>query len=360
MRWAASGRTATAAGAWTVVAAVFVLAPASPAHAEHAPAPAADDAVRLSRPAALPHPDAEGNAGRAGSADRTDRTDQPSGPSGPSASAQSQGSGSADGSGSGSGHSDDSGHPGRPSPPGPSAPPAGPGPEHPDPSGSSGPSRPSGSAGATHRPGPPDAPAPGPDPGSATGPVLPHITPPPLPTLPLPVVSPPDWRPGGLPHLPPVLTWKPGAGVSAPQAGGGGTAGADQPQATGTVPSGTPSGGHGKAQDGGRATGEAGSSTPGAGRGAGAGRKTAARGTAVGPYPPPRVREPSFVPVPGAPDAGPSPAASGVPAARPAGDEQAEPLYAPARRVLRVLPLGAGLALVGLGIGFLGWRLRRG
>jgi hypothetical protein len=79
----------------------------------------------------------------------------------------------------------------------------------------------------------------------------------------------------------------------------------------------------------------------------------------IGPYAPLRGREPSFVPVPEAPDAGPAPATSGAPVAQPAGDEQAEPLYAPARRVLRVLPLGAGLALVGLGIGFLGWRLRR-
>ncbi|WP_329134250.1 hypothetical protein OG552_18420 [Streptomyces sp. NBC_01476] len=31
----------------------------------------------------------------------------------------------------------------------------------------------------------------------------------------------------------------------------------------------------------------------------------------------------------------------------------------PVRRVLRVLPLGAGLVLVGLGLGFFGLRLRR-
>ncbi|WNI16722.1 hypothetical protein [Actinacidiphila sp. ITFR-21] len=31
----------------------------------------------------------------------------------------------------------------------------------------------------------------------------------------------------------------------------------------------------------------------------------------------------------------------------------------PARRVMRVVPLGAGLLLVGLGLGFLGLRLRR-
>jgi hypothetical protein len=36
-------------------------------------------------------------------------------------------------------------------------------------------------------------------------------------------------------------------------------------------------------------------------------------------------------------------------------------VYEPARRALRVLPLGAGFALIGLGLGlgFLGWRMRR-
>jgi hypothetical protein len=40
-------------------------------------------------------------------------------------------------------------------------------------------------------------------------------------------------------------------------------------------------------------------------------------------------------------------------------EEQSDPGYEPGRRVEHVLPLGMGLALVGLGIGFLGWRLRR-
>ncbi|MFC4034231.1 hypothetical protein ACFO3J_22540 [Streptomyces polygonati] len=33
--------------------------------------------------------------------------------------------------------------------------------------------------------------------------------------------------------------------------------------------------------------------------------------------------------------------------------------YAPTRRAMRVLPMGVGLVLVGLGFGFLGLRLRR-
>ncbi|MEU6341348.1 hypothetical protein ABZ883_10435 [Streptomyces sp. NPDC046977] len=37
-----------------------------------------------------------------------------------------------------------------------------------------------------------------------------------------------------------------------------------------------------------------------------------------------------------------------------------EAVPSPSGRVLEVLPLGAGLLLIGLGLGFLGWRLRRG
>jgi hypothetical protein len=49
-----------------------------------------------------------------------------------------------------------------------------------------------------------------------------------------------------------------------------------------------------------------------------------------------------------------------VPAAPAVGErDQAESVYEPARRVLRVLPLGAGIELVGLGLGFLGLRMRR-
>jgi hypothetical protein len=45
-----------------------------------------------------------------------------------------------------------------------------------------------------------------------------------------------------------------------------------------------------------------------------------------------------------------------VPVARPDRPQDQVAAYVPARRVL---PLGAGLALVGLGLGFLGVRLRR-
>ncbi|MFI1091669.1 hypothetical protein [Streptomyces sp. NPDC020917] len=40
-------------------------------------------------------------------------------------------------------------------------------------------------------------------------------------------------------------------------------------------------------------------------------------------------------------------------------DQDSDSVYGSARRAMRVLPLGAGLALVGLGLGFLGLRLRR-
>jgi hypothetical protein len=50
------------------------------------------------------------------------------------------------------------------------------------------------------------------------------------------------------------------------------------------------------------------------------------------------------------------PPAAAEPVGRPASERQAASSYEPVRRVL---PLGAGLALVGLGLGFLGLRLRR-
>jgi hypothetical protein len=51
------------------------------------------------------------------------------------------------------------------------------------------------------------------------------------------------------------------------------------------------------------------------------------------------------------------PAASA--AARQEPGQRSASVYEPARRVLRMGPLGAGLILVGLGLGFLGLRLRR-
>jgi len=57
-----------------------------------------------------------------------------------------------------------------------------------------------------------------------------------------------------------------------------------------------------------------------------------------------------------APTAAPSPA---VPAGQGGSGRQSASVYEPARRVLRVLPLGAGLGLVGLGLGLLGLRMRR-
>ncbi|NUS13953.1 MAG: hypothetical protein HOY69_21530 [Streptomyces sp.] len=61
------------------------------------------------------------------------------------------------------------------------------------------------------------------------------------------------------------------------------------------------------------------------------------------------------------PDAGatgepPAPTAPATPAAVPDAPASAT---ASGHRVPRVLPLGAGLVLVGLGLGFLGLRLRR-
>jgi hypothetical protein len=69
-------------------------------------------------------------------------------------------------------------------------------------------------------------------------------------------------------------------------------------------------------------------------------------------------RGPSLVP---AAD-GPTPTAAADPTAavgEGGSGRQSAAVYEPARRVLRVLPLGAGLALIGLGLGFLGLRLRR-
>ncbi|MFG1805484.1 hypothetical protein [Streptomyces sp. NPDC049040] len=68
-------------------------------------------------------------------------------------------------------------------------------------------------------------------------------------------------------------------------------------------------------------------------------------------------RAPSFLP-----DAGDTGSTTSRPAPTAPGTGQQEPSapsYQPGRRVLRVLPLGAGLTLVGLGLGFLGLRLRR-
>ncbi|WP_327289861.1 hypothetical protein [Streptomyces sp. NBC_01198] len=50
----------------------------------------------------------------------------------------------------------------------------------------------------------------------------------------------------------------------------------------------------------------------------------------------------------------PAPTGSGV-----GRQEPSAPSYQPGRRVLRLLPLGAGMILVGLGLGVLGLRLRR-
>lgn len=52
-----------------------------------------------------------------------------------------------------------------------------------------------------------------------------------------------------------------------------------------------------------------------------------------------------------------APAVSASPGS--AEQEPSASTYQPGRRVLRVLPLGAGLMLIGLGLGFLGLRLRR-
>jgi len=67
---------------------------------------------------------------------------------------------------------------------------------------------------------------------------------------------------------------------------------------------------------------------------------------------------PSLVPAVGGP-ARTAAASPTAPDGEDGPDQQSASVYEPARRVLRVLPLGAGLALVGLGLGFLGLRLRR-
>ncbi|WP_329176758.1 hypothetical protein [Streptomyces sp. NBC_01477] len=67
-------------------------------------------------------------------------------------------------------------------------------------------------------------------------------------------------------------------------------------------------------------------------------------------------RAPSLVP--GVEESGPT-AVPPAPAAPEAEQQGSASSYEPGRRVLRVLPLGAGMMLVGLGLGFLGLRLRR-
>ncbi|CAG6399167.1 hypothetical protein [Actinacidiphila cocklensis] len=60
------------------------------------------------------------------------------------------------------------------------------------------------------------------------------------------------------------------------------------------------------------------------------------------------------------PDAEESGPASAPPATSGVGQQEpSDPSYAPGHRVRRVLPLGVGMTLVGLGLGFLGLRLRR-
>ncbi|MFK4069399.1 hypothetical protein [Streptomyces sp. NPDC029674] len=67
------------------------------------------------------------------------------------------------------------------------------------------------------------------------------------------------------------------------------------------------------------------------------------------PYTPPRIPPPPQQPMP-------TPAAHQDPAFDPTGQTPVGPVLPN----LRVLPLGAGLLLIGLGLGFLGLRLRRG
>ncbi|MEV0253244.1 hypothetical protein AB0H82_03065 [Streptomyces sp. NPDC050732] len=67
------------------------------------------------------------------------------------------------------------------------------------------------------------------------------------------------------------------------------------------------------------------------------------------PYSPPRIPPPPQQPMP-------TPAAHRNSAWEPTGQPPAGPVLPN----LRVLPLGAGLVLIGLGLGFLGLRLRRG
>ncbi|WUH92135.1 hypothetical protein OG900_19820 [Streptomyces sp. NBC_00433] len=62
------------------------------------------------------------------------------------------------------------------------------------------------------------------------------------------------------------------------------------------------------------------------------------------------------------PDAEETGQTSAPPASAAPGVGRQEPSassYASGRRVLRLLPLGAGMLLVGLGLGFIGLRLRR-
>ncbi|WP_159450240.1 hypothetical protein [Actinacidiphila paucisporea] len=68
-------------------------------------------------------------------------------------------------------------------------------------------------------------------------------------------------------------------------------------------------------------------------------------------------RAPSLLP--DAEETGPTPAPSASVAPGVGQQEPSASSFASGRRVVRVLPLGAGMLMVGLGLGFLGLRLRR-
>lgn len=74
---------------------------------------------------------------------------------------------------------------------------------------------------------------------------------------------------------------------------------------------------------------------------------------------PPLVPDTPDDPDPAADSPAPSPAATPAAEPAPAPDSDSDSVYGTARRAMRVLPLGAGFALVGLGLGFLALRMRR-
>ncbi|AZM54393.1 hypothetical protein DMA15_19005 [Streptomyces sp. WAC 01529] len=92
--------------------------------------------------------------------------------------------------------------------------------------------------------------------------------------------------------------------------------------------------------------------TPRAGSRPGEGRARPGRADPPVPDPPPAPTPPPYVPPPR-----PEPAAVSH---RDTLSDAGEPPTEPVLPGLRVLPLGGGLVLIGLGLGFLGLRLRRG
>ncbi|MYS18775.1 hypothetical protein GA0115240_10121, partial [Streptomyces sp. DvalAA-14] len=85
----------------------------------------------------------------------------------------------------------------------------------------------------------------------------------------------------------------------------------------------------------------------------------ARRGSSPVPVEGGRLPSAGRTPTPTGPAAAGQPPSTPPAASDPAAESASESASAPARRATRILPLGLGLLLTGLGLGFIGLRLRR-